>query len=100
MACVQRGRGVYAVSIPESVSRDIGKRGNVPVIATVKGPAGITEVRASLVPTGGGRHRLALNATARQATGALVGTSVRLSMRVDTAPEPMPLPEDLAQALD
>jgi hypothetical protein len=100
VASLARTGGVYAVAIPERVSHDIGKRGNVPVIATVRGPGGVTEVRASLVPTGGGRHRLGLNASAREAIDVRVGTSVRLAVRVDGPPRADPLPDDLATALD
>jgi hypothetical protein len=99
-AQVERSAGIYAVAIPERVSHDIGKRGSVPVIATVRGPGGVAEVRASLVPTGGGRHRLGLNAAARTAAGALVGTSVRVALRVDRAPRADSLPIDLARALE
>jgi hypothetical protein len=99
-ARIVHGDGVYAVAIPANVSKDIGKRGNVPVVAAVRGPRGETEVRASLVPTGGGRHRLRLNAAARDATGAKAGGQVRLAVRVDTAPRAEPVPEDLAEALE
>jgi uncharacterized protein with von Willebrand factor type A (vWA) domain len=95
-----RGGGVYFVAIPASVSRGVGKRGNVPVVATVRGPDGVAEVRASIVPTGGGRHRLRLNATARADIGAEPGESLRVALHVDEAPKAEPMPEDLAQALD
>jgi hypothetical protein len=99
-ARIERSGGVYAVAIPQGVSLHIGKRGSVPVIATVKGPAGATEVRASIVPTGGGRHKLRLNAVARETIGGRVGERVRLAVRVDTAPKAEPMSDDLAVALD
>jgi hypothetical protein len=99
-ARVERGNAVYSVAIPPSVSRDIGKRGNVPVVAQVKGPGGAAEVRASLVPTGGGKHRLRLNATVRDAIGAQASQTVRVALHVDSAPKADPVPEDLAHALD
>ncbi|HLK40494.1 MAG TPA: YdeI/OmpD-associated family protein [Polyangiaceae bacterium] len=99
VARLEHLRGRYFVRIPERVTRDIGRRGNVPVVATVRGRAGSIEVRASLVPLGGGRHRLALNTTARKAMGAEVGASLRIVLRVDHAPAAEPIPEDLALAL-
>src|SRR5438270_4075994 len=66
---VPRG-GPYYVSIPASVSRAIGRRGIVPVVASVNG---VAEVRASIVPCGGGRHRLRLNAATRDAADAKLG---------------------------
>jgi hypothetical protein len=99
-ARIERSGGVYAVAIPQGVGVAIGKRGSVPVIATVKGPAGATEVRASIVPIGGGRHKLRLNAVARETIGGRLGERVRLAVRVDTAPKAEPVPDDLAVALD
>lgn len=99
-ARIERSGGVYAVAIPQAVSLHIGKRGNVAVIADVKGRGGVTEVRASIVPTGGGRHKLRLNAVAREAIGAKVGDRARLALRVDVAPKAEPMPDDLAEALD
>ena len=61
------GGGPYYVSIPARVSKAIGRRGIVPVVASVNG---VAEVHASMVPCGGGRHRLRLNAATRDAADA------------------------------
>src|SRR5438445_10951349 len=71
--------GIYAISIPARVTKAIGKRGNVPVIALVNG---IAEVRASLKPCGGGRHRLQLNAAARRLAQAETGARLAIGPRV------------------
>lgn len=90
------GGGPYYVTLPASVSTSIGRRGIVPVVALVNG---IAEVRASIVPCGGGRHRLRLNASTRDEAGARVGERVAVELRVDEAPVADPVPADLARAL-
>jgi hypothetical protein len=90
------GGGPYFVSIPAAVSEAIGRRGIVPVVASVNG---VVEVRASMIPCGGGRHRLRLNATARDAADAKLGGRLSVRLRVDDNPEADPVPGDLARAL-
>ena len=93
---IERGGPFYAVTIPVSVSKAIGKRGNVPVIAEVNGAA---EVRASLLPCGGGRHRLRLNAEARRLANADEGDRVAVALTVDENPVADATPADLLRAL-
>lgn len=90
------GGGPYFVSIPANVSRAIGRRGIVPVVASVNG---VAEVRASMVPCGGGRHRLRLNAAARDAAGAKPGRRLSVLLKVDDDPVADPVPANLAHAL-
>jgi Bacteriocin-protection, YdeI or OmpD-Associated/Domain of unknown function (DUF1905) len=90
------GGGPYYVSIPAAVSKAIGRRGIVPVVALVNG---VAEVHASLVPCGGGRHRLRLNAATRDAVDARLGGRLSLRLRVDENPVADPVPADLARAL-
>jgi uncharacterized protein YdeI (YjbR/CyaY-like superfamily) len=52
-----------------------------------------------MIPCGGGRHRLRLNATARDAADAKLGGRLSLRLRVDDNPEADPVPGDLARAL-
>jgi hypothetical protein len=54
------------VAIPESVSACLGKRGIVPVWGSLNG----VEIRATLVPIGGGRHRLYINGEMRKKTAS------------------------------
>ncbi|HEY2516327.1 MAG TPA: YdeI/OmpD-associated family protein [Polyangiaceae bacterium] len=90
------GGGPYYVSIPAAVSRAIGVRGIVPVIASVNG---VAEVRASMIPAGGGRHRLRLNAATRDAADARLGGRLSVHLEVDDNPVADPVPPDLARAL-
>jgi hypothetical protein len=90
------GGGPYYVSIPAAVSKAIGRRGIVPVVATVNG---VAEVRASMVPCGGGRHRLRLNAATRDAADAKLGGRLSVRLWVDENPVGDPVPADLARAL-
>jgi hypothetical protein len=94
---VARGGPYYAVTIPASVSRAIGRRGIVPIVATINGAI---EIRASLVPSGGGRHRLRLNASTRRVAGAGEGARVKIALAVDLAPVAEPTPRDVARALE
>jgi hypothetical protein len=55
--------------------------------------------RASLVPRGGGRHRLFLNGEVRKAAGAVVGDRLAIEVRVDARRREVAVPEDLAEAL-
>ncbi|SRR5258706_3072942 len=93
---LEREKGYYSILIPASVSRAIGKRGPVPIIATVNRKV---EVRASIVPCGGGRHRLQLNARARGDANAAPGDRLAIALRVDDHPVADPTPPDLARAL-
>lgn len=61
-----------ALDVPGSVSDAFGLRGYVPVVGTADG----VELIATLVPVGGGRHRLFLNSATRQAIGKGAGDSV------------------------
>jgi hypothetical protein len=90
------GGGPFYVSIPAAVSKAIGRRGIVPIVATVNR---VAEVRASMIPCGGGRHRLRLNAATRDGAGARLGSRVAVALRVDENPVADPAPDDVVQAL-
>jgi hypothetical protein len=95
-ARLERVRTLYGVAIPAAVSRAIGRRGPVPVVAKVNG---IATVQASIVPRGGGRHWLRLNARTRADVKAKIGAPLKLVLRVDDHPLAKPTPPDLARAL-
>ncbi len=103
---VVRGVIQNVVVVPRSVSAAFGKRGPVPVVATLwpatEGAAtkskGI-EGHLTLVPSGGGRHKLILNARLRKRVGLAEGARVRIRVVLDEAPPEDPIPEDLADAL-
>jgi Domain of unknown function (DUF1905)/Bacteriocin-protection, YdeI or OmpD-Associated len=90
------GGGPYYIDIPAGVSKAIGRRGIVPVVAAVND---VAEVRASIIPCGNGRHRLRLNAATRDAADATLGKRLSVRLQVDENPMADPLPLDLAGAL-
>ena len=91
-----QGAPLYALEIPEAVSSATGRRGPVPIVATLNRTV---EVQASLVPMGGGRHRLQLNARTRGELEIELGDEVRVALVVPEKPPILPLPADFAQAL-
>jgi len=87
---------VYVLEIPERVSSAIGRRGPVPIVAILDAAV---EIQASLVPMGGGRHWLQLNARTRRELEIEPGDRVRVVLSVPERPPTLPLPSDLVQAL-
>lgn len=83
------------IDIPEGVNQAFGKR----VYISVKGYLNETPITGTLVPLGGGKHRLYINTEMRKKSGSKVGDKVRLRLELDTEPRPMVLPELLQQAL-
>lgn len=83
------------MDVPERVSKFSGKRGYVPVKGTLNG----FPIRATLVPAGGGCHRLCINGEMRKGAGVDVGDTVNLVLELDTEPRKFPLPLELGEAL-
>ncbi len=69
------------VDVPRAVSAAFNRRRHIPVKGTIDGHS----FRATLVPIGGGRHRLYINGFMRKATGVAVGDRVRLALELDPA---------------
>jgi Bacteriocin-protection, YdeI or OmpD-Associated/Domain of unknown function (DUF1905) len=67
----------------------------IPVIATVGGKS----VRTTIVPAGGGRHRMQINTAQRNAAGVDWGDPVTVELRIDLASRALPVPADLRAAL-
>ena len=84
-----------ALDVPAVVSDAFGLRGHVPVVGTADG----VELTATLVPVGGGRHRLFLNAAVRGAIGKGTGDSVEMRVRLDHSDRTPETPPDLREAL-
>ena len=84
-----------ALDVPAAVSDAFGMRGNVPV----EGAADGVELKATLVPVGGGRHRLFLNGAIRDAIGKGAGDSVEIRIRLDRSDRMPGTPPDLHEAL-
>ena len=84
-----------ALDVPVAVSEAFGVRGHIPVVGTVDG----AELTATLVPVGGGRHRLFLNGAMRDAIGKGAGDSVEMRLRLDRRDRTPETPPDLQEAL-
>jgi hypothetical protein len=93
---LERGAPVYVLEIPADVTAAIGRRGPVPILATLNEAV---EIQQSLVPMGGGRHWLQLNARTRQELEIEPGDPVRVELLVPEKPPAPILPEDLRSAL-
>ena len=87
---------LYCVDVPAAVSRAIG-RARAPVVVRIAKGA---PFRATLQPSGSGRHRLFLNAEVRVTAGVKVGDRIAIEVRVDREPREVPIPPDLAAALE
>ena len=86
------------VDIPDSVSerfRRYARAGRVLVRGTLNG----VPIRATLVPAGGGRHRMYINAGMRAAAGVEVGDTARLEVR-PCASEEAPARAEIHAELD
>ena len=84
-----------ALDVPVAVSEAFGVRGYVPVVGTVDG----AELTATLVPVGGGRHRLFLNGAVRSAIGKGAGDLVEVRIRLDRRDRTPETPTELQEAL-
>ena len=84
-----------ALDVPAEVSDAFGLRGHVPVVGTADG----AELIATLVPVGGGRHRLFLNGAVRNAIGKGAGDPVEIRIRLDRSDRTPETPADLREAL-
>ena len=73
----------------------IGRRGPVPIVATLNKAV---EIQASLVPMGGGRHRLQLNARTRAELDIQPGDRLRVALLVpeEAAAAPQAFEESFA----
>ena len=85
----------FCVDVPETVSKAFGKRGYVPVA----GRLNHLKIRATLVPRGGGRHRVFLNGEMRRAAGVGEGDRVTLLLKRDTRSREVPAPDEFRKAL-
>jgi Bacteriocin-protection, YdeI or OmpD-Associated/Domain of unknown function (DUF1905) len=83
------------VNLPKEASKALGGSGHVPVVAMVAGRS----ARTTLVPAGGGRHRLFLNSAMRKAAGVDAGGLVGILLKRDTASRELPLPDELRRVL-
>ena len=85
----------FAVDAPAAVSDWFDRKGYVPVV----GHLADVSIRGTLVPTGGGRHRLYLNGPMRDAAGLVEGDTVDVVLWLDPDPREQNIPDDLVDAL-
>ena len=83
------------VDLPARVTRHFGKRGYVPV--TVHLESG--QVASTLVPVGGGAHRLYINGQMLRCTTTRVGHRLSVGLELDTRDRSWKTPDQLAAAL-
>jgi hypothetical protein len=89
------------VDVPKAVSQAIGIRGSVPVVGTVRAARSRSTIpfRGSLLPRGGGRHSVVVNAKTRAELKLDFGDRIAFRLRIDHEPRILPVPDDLADAL-
>lgn len=83
------------VDVPEEISRALGGKGYIPVIANVQGLI----ARTTLVPAGNGTHRLFLDGKIRKKLGIDARSLVGITLRRDKKPNEIAVPSDVAAAL-
>lgn len=87
------------VAVPDRVSEalaGVAEHGRVQVKGTVSGEP----YTSTLMPLGGGRHRLYLNGDIRKRAGVDVGDAVEVVLAFDAEPRDRPVPEALRRALE
>ncbi len=83
------------VDVPEEVSRALGGKGYISVVASAQGLV----TRTTLVPAGNGQHRLFVDGKIRKKLGVDAGSLVGIVLRLDKKPNEIDVPEDVAAAL-
>lgn len=83
------------LTVPAAVSRHFGQRGNVPVLVQLKRG----QIPSTLVPVGGGVHRLYINRAMLRCTDARVGDWLALGLRRDANDRALKAPAGLINAL-
>src|ERR1700722_13645779 len=96
-ATIGRTWVLYTVEVPLRVSRALKAEGKVAVVFTLEGS---TPRKTTLAPRAGGGHRLHVHGESRREVGANEGDVVTIVLRRDTDPAGVPVPPDLAEALD
>jgi hypothetical protein len=93
---IASGAEYFALSVPEKITRSLGKRGPVPVSARVNDS---TPFLVSLFPMGGGRHYLRVKAKVRNEAKIKEGDRVRVQITVIDRSAEISVPRDMANAL-
>ena len=89
------GRTATGIQVPDDVVTALGSSKRPPVVVTVGGYT----YRTTVAPMGGS-YWIPLAAEHREAAGVQADQQVDVSLELDTAPREVPLPDDLATAMD
>ncbi len=84
------------LDVPVSISRALGGQRYLPVVLTL----GRARRRTTLVPRGGGRHRVFLDSRVRRAAGVDTTDQVTVTLEADPQPVAPALPADLEAELN
>ncbi|GAC1363340.1 MAG: hypothetical protein NVSMB47_15140 [Polyangiales bacterium] len=94
-ALVERWGTFHCVEVPRAVSVALDRRGPIPVVVTV----GARMLPSTLMPSGGGRHRLMLNGEMRKHVEVRAGRRVALAVAFDPVSRDRATPPEVARAL-
>ena len=93
------------VDVPDEIARELQKQARarkdyakskyIPVVAVIGGKS----ARTTIVPAGGGRHRMQINTAQRKAARVDWGDLVNVELRIDLASRRLSVPADLRVAL-
>ena len=89
------GKTATGLQVPDDVVTALGAGKRPPVVVTVGGHT----YRTTVAPMGGS-YWLPLAAEHREAAGVQAEQEVDVSIELDTAPREVPVPDDLATAMD
>lgn len=89
------GKTATGIQVPDDVVEALGSGKRPPVVVTVGGH----RYRTTVAPMGGS-YWIPLAAEHREAAGVAAGQEVAVDLELDTAPREVPLPDDLAAAMD
>jgi hypothetical protein len=93
---IASGMEYYALSVPANITKALGTKGPVPVLAAVNRS---TPFRVSLFPVGEGRHYLRVKAQVRTEAKIKGGDRVHVQITVRDREAENTLPKDLEKAL-
>src|SRR5215217_7505119 len=89
------GKTATGIPVPDEIVEKLGSGKRPPVVVTVGGHT----YRTTVAPMGGS-YWLPLAAEHREAAGVQAEQEVDVSIELDTAPREVPVPDDLATAMD
>ena len=95
-AKLQRIGLLRCVDVPARISHALGETGRMAVSGTAHG----VPFRSTLIPRGGGCHRLYVHSRSWRGFGLDAGDAIEIALQRDDAPRDAPVPADFLRALD